>query len=29
LVDQPPDRIRQKGGGRPSAEKRHPGSGGG
>ena len=29
LADRPPDRIRQKGGGRPSAEKRHPGSGDG
>jgi hypothetical protein len=29
LVDRPVDRIRQKGGGRPSAEKRRPGSGSG
>jgi hypothetical protein len=26
LADRPPNRIRKKGGGRPSAEKSHPGS---
>jgi hypothetical protein len=29
LADRPPNRVRKKGGGRPSAEKRHPGSEGG